>query len=455
MQFLGYDRKTRWLPLRPVDWTKGLGCCLVGWLVVLLSGCGGQAEFESNGTFRLRLEAETETDQQAGAEAVQELLAEWFGTPDQPRWPELGKSEAENEKPLLDPQRLVSAAGRQYSDRDDNHFGLYREHCNNCHGLTGNGRGPTAMFLSPYPRDFRPGWFKYKSTKRSAKPTKEDLLALIRHGIPGTSMPSFAVVEENDLEALVEYVIYLSVRGEVERELLYEAAHDPELLEGVHGRISDDSSDSVVRVIEVRSTLEAKASEIFRTVTSQWSDANESVVQVTVPEWFDDQAKVAAAVERGRVIFQGSIAACASCHGKTGAGNGLVRDYDEWTKDGTVRAGIEPTDRVALKKYLAAGGLKPVPISPRDLRSGIYRGGGKPEDLYRRIVQGIDGTPMPAVAMKPDNPQGLSEEEVWDLVAYVSAMPAEAKMDLAENQAEDLKAPTAVGALTSTVERQP
>jgi mono/diheme cytochrome c family protein len=56
---------------------------------------------------------------------------------------------------------------------------------------------------------------------------------------------------------------------------------------------------------------------------------------------------------------------------------------------------------------------------------GIYRGGDRPEDIYRRIVQGIEGTPMPAVALKPDNPQGLTEDEVWQLVAYVMNMKQE------------------------------
>jgi mono/diheme cytochrome c family protein len=40
-------------------------------------------------------------------------------------------------------------------------------------------------------------------------------------------------------------------------------------------------------------------------------------------------------------------------------------------------------------------------------------------------VQGIEGTPMPAVALKPDNPQGLSEDEVWQLVAYILNMKSE------------------------------
>ena len=40
--------------------------------------------------------------------------------------------------------------------------GLYRQHCVHCHGITGDGAGPTAQFLMPYPRDFRTGEFKFK-----------------------------------------------------------------------------------------------------------------------------------------------------------------------------------------------------------------------------------------------------------------------------------------------------
>src|SRR5207248_2464538 len=34
--------------------------------------------------------------------------------------------------------------------------------------------------------------------------------------------------------------------------------------------------------------------------------------------------------------------------------------------------------------------------SPRNLRLGVYRGGRRPLDLYYRIHDGINGTPMPA-----------------------------------------------------------
>ena len=380
---------------------------LVALLLAGICGCNKQPDFESAGVFRFRLEAETDQDQAKAAAAVDKLLVEWFGTPDQPRWPTVaGKTELSNS--ILSMERLTRAAGPQRSDRKDNHYGLYRELCSNCHGITGDGRGPAAMFLAPYPRDFRPGWFKYKSTKRGSKPTREDLHRLINNGIPGSSMPAFAAIEHGkngDLEAVIDYVIYLSIRGQVERELLYEAANDEELID---------------------KALEDKAAELFQDIVAQWRDSSEQVVSVTEPTWWADASEKAAAIERGRTIYQGAVAACATCHGKSGGGHGLVRDYDDWTKDGTVRAGVEPSDRKAIKPYLAVGGLKPVPISPRDLRLGVYRGGAEPADIYRRIVQGIEGTPMPAVALKPDNPQGLSEDEVWALVAYILNMKNEA-----------------------------
>src|SRR5207245_3942450 len=42
---------------------------------------------------------------------------------------------------------------------------LYRRHCLHCHGLTGDGRGPTAPWVNPHPRDYRQGAFKFTSAK--------------------------------------------------------------------------------------------------------------------------------------------------------------------------------------------------------------------------------------------------------------------------------------------------
>ena len=86
---------------------------------------------------------------------VATILEAMFGTPDEPvALPETG----------LDEAKLQLAAGPVRSDIVGRKNGLYREHCVHCHGITGDGMGPTAAFLNPYPRDYRPGKFKFKST---------------------------------------------------------------------------------------------------------------------------------------------------------------------------------------------------------------------------------------------------------------------------------------------------
>ena len=62
--------------------------------------------------------------------------------------------------------------------------------------------------------------------------------------------------------------------------------------------------------------------------------------------------------------------------------------------------------------------MRPKKIRPRNLRMPVFRGGNRPEDTYRRIINGIEGTPMPSSPT-------LTPEEIWALVAYVRAMPYE------------------------------
>ena len=76
------------------------------------------------------------------------------------------------------------------------------------------------------------------------------------------------------------------------------------------------------------------------------------------------------------------------------------------------------TDPEGLAEYVALGALEPRTARPRNLRLGIYRGGRRPVDLYWRIRNGIDGTPMPAG-------QKLTDEQVWSLVDYVRNLPYE------------------------------
>jgi mono/diheme cytochrome c family protein len=87
---------------------------------------------------------------------------------------------------------------------------LYAEHCQHCHGVSGDGNGPTARYLNPLPRDYRSAIFKFTSTQTPRRAQRGDLAHIIEEGIPGTYMPSFKLLLPEESTALVEYVLWLS-----------------------------------------------------------------------------------------------------------------------------------------------------------------------------------------------------------------------------------------------------
>jgi mono/diheme cytochrome c family protein len=386
-----------------------------------MTGCDAPiGRFSSNEIFAKRLEL---TDDIPLAEPLtdsSDLLTEWFGTPDEPRWPDfLRDSDGDS---LVQIERLVQAAGAFSSDEEGAHVGLFREHCVVCHGLTGDGLGPSAALLNPYPRDFRMGKFKYASTPIGVKPTRDDLQRTLRHGIVGTSMPAFNLLPDDELEALVDYIIYLSVRGEAERRLLAEAALELDIEGG--DRLWDPKLAD--RDPQAFAERQEELEEVVWEIADKWSAAAAKVPPIPdYPYESSEPSLVVESAARGRKLFSGTVAGCSFCHGAEGLGDGQQNNYDDWTRDWTALAGINPKDKEALEPMLDLGALKPRNILPRNLQRGVFRGGSDPQDLYSRIIHGIEGTPMPAAPMQPGNPQGLSESEVWDLVNFLLSLSDE------------------------------
>ncbi|MBI3270115.1 MAG: c-type cytochrome [Planctomycetes bacterium] len=89
---------------------------------------------------------------------------------------------------------------------------LYARHCANCHGEKGDGRGPAAVYLYPKPRDFTGGQFKVRSTQTGQMPTDQDLFDTLGRGMPGTAMPAFAFLQDDERRALVAEVKALATR---------------------------------------------------------------------------------------------------------------------------------------------------------------------------------------------------------------------------------------------------
>jgi mono/diheme cytochrome c family protein len=386
------------------------------WLIVplalLMAGCGKPESPQFSLNMVAIARAQLPADQQ---QQIADILEALFGTPDEPFV--LADSG-------LDINKIRVASGPVRSDEFGRETGLYRRHCGHCHGTTGDGLGPTALLLNPYPRDYRPGKFKFKATERPAKPTDADLELVLRHGVTGTAMPSFDLLPDPQIKALVEYVKYLSQRGQMEIRLIDAMA---DLGEGEKLQVE-------------RSTL---VDEILKPIAESWTTAPETIIEpVEKP-----QLELTASIARGRELFYGKTGNCAKCHGPSALGDGQTDDYDDWSKPvhefeeslaadkRRLRTDTEmPTEeRTTLEAQVALGttalradALPPRHAIPRNLRQGVYRGGRRPVDVYRRIYAGVNGMPMPAVGPASPGAKGTMEpDEIWSLVDYVMSLPYE------------------------------
>jgi mono/diheme cytochrome c family protein len=234
-----------------------------------------------------------------------------------------------------------------------------------CHGLTGDGRGPTGLWVQPHPRDFRRGLFKFVSAGNgSGKPRRADLMRTVEAGLPGTAMPSFGMLPEDERDKIVSYVIHLSVRGQVEYGLLRTL-----LAEGEDGLDGDVASE---------------AQALLKTCLRQWGEAASAPAVTAFGENDDADPE---GVRRGWELFAAPGAAgCLSCH--EDYGRQAKHRFDMW---GTV-------------------------VRPADLTAGTYKGGKRPVDLASRVRCGIAPSGMPAVVSYDD-------DQVRDLVRFVRAMP--------------------------------
>ena len=321
-------------------------------------------------------------------------MEEFFGTPDEPRSPE-GTG--------LNLRLITLAAGPVAGNADGTEQGLFRQHCAACHGITGDGAGALATTFDPYPRDFRRGTFKFTTTRADAKPLRSDLRRTLLRGIPSTGMPSFAELPPEQIDALVEYVIYLSIRGETEQYLIQLVVDEGEYLP-----LGADAKEMILE-------------DATLWVANQWAAVEQNPQEYVVPvpprPGYASDAELAASIARGKELYASKDAQCAQCHGPSGAGDGEDdRIYDDWNKP---KKGVTPEQTAKLAR------LHTLPLQrlrARDFRDGAFRGGSSPEDLYRRVYIGIKGTPMPAAGPQPGAKGVFTPEDIWDVVNYILSL---------------------------------
>lgn len=108
--------------------------------------------------------------------------------------------------------------GPSFAESNELGKSVYEAKCAQCHGRDGKGDGTAAALLSPRPRDFADGKYKFRSTESGSIPTDEDLIRTIRNGLHGTAMPDWdPFIRSDSLRAVVEYVKSFSPRFKTEK----------------------------------------------------------------------------------------------------------------------------------------------------------------------------------------------------------------------------------------------
>jgi mono/diheme cytochrome c family protein len=329
------------------------------------------------------------------AEDLKAVLKNVFGTPSRPR---VGPDEdtdaytvfAEWRNKVMSEQGFTAGEALENLELDPVTLArgskLYRRHCLHCHGLSGDGRGPTGPWVHPHPRDYRQGEFKFLSTAAppavpTRKPRRADLLRILKQGIDGTSMPAFGLMPEHDLQYLASYVMHLSIRGQVEYQTMF--------------ALLEKDSEGKRKLAQYEGKDGKGASEIAHHVYNEtalaivaWARSNhEKPIEppaYTAPSTAEERH---ASIRAGFKVFSDQKkSGCASCH--TDYGRQPNYRYDTW---GTL-------------------------VRPYNLTNNVYRGGRRPVDLYWRIRGGIGPSGMPGVA-------NLTNDEYWQLVNFLEALP--------------------------------
>jgi cytochrome c oxidase cbb3-type subunit 2 len=106
------------------------------------------------------------------------------------------------------PAGVVRAQGPDLGTEAQRESGktLYLKYCVQCHGEKGDGDGYATAHLHPRPRDFTTGKFKVRSTPSGALPTHQDLVNIIRRGMPYTSMPAWHTLSDQDVSNLAYFM---------------------------------------------------------------------------------------------------------------------------------------------------------------------------------------------------------------------------------------------------------
>jgi len=117
-------------------------------------------------------------------------------------------------------------------------------------------------------------------------------------------------------------------------------------------------------------------------------EAGEALIVPTVPKYVDTKRSR----RRGKRVYFGS-GGCQVCHGTKGDGHGAMSEIliDSWGNS----------------------------VKPADFTKGVFRAGGEPEDLFRTLKAGVEGTAMPSFMYI------LRDEDLWNITSYLRSLKSD------------------------------
>ena len=252
----------------------------------------------------------------------------------------------------------------------DNGRQMYVRQCYACHGLEGDGRGPSAPGLRPAPRDLRLAKYKFVRMVEGDLPTDKMLYDVIRGGLHGTAMLPWDI-QDDAMYDIIHYIKTFSPEDEGWR----------------------DEENEIGKPIEI-------SEDPYAGNTEQ-------------------------AVEDGKYVYHG-VANCQSCHPAFGT--------KEYIAAAFTKAGKKPEFRedayhaVVQTTEYEVNGVTQTNLPPdytlnptRSIRPDPGEDAAtwsRVKSLYRIIGAGVNGTAMAAW-------QGtLDEKDLWAVSHYVDSLIA-------------------------------
>jgi cytochrome c oxidase cbb3-type subunit 2 len=268
-----------------------------------------------------------------------------------------------------DAPRIVVPSDLRDADRMRHGEAVYFAQCVDCHGAKGDGAGFLAEGFDVKPRDFRQAKYKFRSTASGELPTIADVERTVRDGVPGTTMPAWSqFLTEQEIGDVARYLIPFS----------------PRFVDAWRARRSPQALSVARPPPEVEEVSAHPTGDLQPCLRPSGA------------------AYAASLPCRGEQLW--NLHQCRWCHGDDARGDG-------------------PTARGMTDDWHHS-------IRPANLTyKWLFKNGHLPEEVYRSIFGGLDGTPMGSYASKI-----ADERDRWAIVAYVLSMspPSRPVLHLAE-----------------------